>query len=82
MEEVEAQSKDGAYVYGFILEGARWEMSTMVLEESKPKEMFSVLPVVNCKAMQVQPEGKEEKGVYKCPAYKTEDRGNTYVFEA
>jgi len=27
-------------------------------------------------------EGKEDKGIYKCPAYKTEDRGNTYVFEA
>lgn len=45
--------------------------------------MFSVLPVVLCRAAQIQPEGKEEKGVYICPTYKTEDRGTgTYVFPA
>jgi len=27
-------------------------------------------------------ETKEEKGIYKCPVYKNENRGNTYVFEA
>jgi len=28
------------------------------------------------------PEGKEDKGVYQCPVYKTEARGATYVFAA
>lgn len=42
--------------------------------------MFSVLPVVYCKAVPVPPEGKEDKNNYMCPAYKTEDRGMTYVF--
>lgn len=44
--------------------------------------MFSVLPVVYCKALPAQAEGKEDKNLYQCPAYKTEDRGNTYVFTA
>jgi len=44
--------------------------------------MFSVLPVVYCKAMPVPPEGKEDRNLYQCPSYKTEDRGNTYVFTA
>jgi len=52
------------------------------MEESKPKEMFSVFPVVYCKAMPLPPEGKEDKTVYQCPAYKTEDRNATYVFTA
>lgn len=74
--------KEGAYVIGFILEGARWDLSLGQLEESRPKEMFSVLPVVYCKAMLIPPEGKEDKTVYQCPCYKTEDRGSTYVFTA
>ena len=44
--------------------------------------MFSSLPVVYCKAMPVPVEGKEDKTLYYCPTYKTEDRGNTYVFTA
>jgi len=28
------------------------------------------------------PDGKEDKSLYQCPCYKTEDRGNDYVFTA
>ena len=42
--------------------------------------MFSVLPVVYCKALMVPTEGKEDKALYMCPCYRTEDRGNTYIF--
>jgi dynein heavy chain len=80
IEEIDQHGKEGSYVYGFILEGARWDPGLSSLEECKPKEMFSVLPVVYCKAVPVPPEGKEDKNYYMCPAYKTEDRGNTYVF--
>lgn len=45
--------------------------------------MFSVLPVVLCKAtVRKDDVTKEDKSLYRCPAYKTEDRGNTFVFEA
>ena len=40
-----------------------------------------MVPVVNCKPALLV-EGKEEKGVYKCPVYMNESRGKTYVFEA
>jgi len=40
------------------------------------------MPVVNCRAVQLQTDNKENKGVYMCPVYKTENRGNTYVFTA
>jgi dynein heavy chain len=42
--------------------------------------MFSLMPVVYCKAAPIPADGKEDKSVYQCPSYKTEDRGNTYVF--
>jgi dynein heavy chain len=44
--------------------------------------MFSVIPVVYCKALALPVEGKEDKTVYQCPAYKNEDRSATYVFTA
>lgn len=40
------------------------------------------MPVVNCRAALLQADGKEEKGLYQCPVYKTETRGATYVFTA
>ena len=82
MDDIETQGKEGAYVIGLILEGARWDVQLGQLEEARPKEMFSLLPVVYCKAMHVLPEGKEDKSLYQCPCYKTEDRGSTYVFTA
>lgn len=75
--------KEGAYVFGFQVEGARWEPAVGQLEESRPKKLFSVMPVVNCRAAIVaNHDAKEDKSVYQCPVYKTESRGNTYVFTA
>jgi dynein heavy chain len=73
--------KEGAYVFGFQVEGARWESAVGQLEESLPKRAFSVVPVVNCRAAPVG-DNKEDKGLYMCPVYKTTNRGNTYVFTA
>jgi len=39
------------------------------------------MPVVNCKAALLASQ-KEDPNIYKCPVYKTENRGNTYVFNA
>lgn len=72
--------KEGALIFGLQVEGARWDYSVGQLDESLPKKQFSVVPVVNCRAVPLQE--KEEKGVYQCPVYKTETRGATYVFTA
>ena len=58
IEEIDTVPKDGSYVYGFILEGARWDVPGGFVEESRPKEMFSVIPVVYCKALPLPAEGK------------------------
>lgn len=80
-DEVEGYLKDGAFIFGMVLEGARWDMVGNSLEESRPKEMFYLMPVIYCRAVQ-QVGDKEEKGYYYCPCYVTEDRGKTYVFTA
>merc|ERR1719271_1714881 len=38
-EEVEASTRDGAYVYGLYMEGARWDTCTGCLEDSFMKEL-------------------------------------------
>jgi len=75
-------AKEGAFVSGLHLEGARWDIQNCYIDECKPREMFSTLPVINCKAIPQPPEGREEKNVFYCPVYKTESRGATYIFSA
>ncbi|CAG9311235.1 unnamed protein product [Blepharisma stoltei] len=79
--EIEDPPRDGAFVTGLNLDGARWDLTNGQIEESKPKEMFCPLPVVNCKAAIVG-DGREDRNTFYCPVYKTENRGNTYVFTA
>jgi dynein heavy chain len=80
LEEVDAPSRDGALIYGLYLQGGRWDMQNGVIDKSKPKEMFSPMPVMNCKA--VSAEKAEAAGIYQCPCYKTVQRGPTYIFQA
>jgi len=42
------KDKEGAYVFGFQVEGARWDASVGQLDESLPKRAFSVMPVIKC----------------------------------
>jgi dynein heavy chain len=76
---IDSQSREGAYVDGMYLEGARWDQNANCLEESKPKEMFSKMPVVNCKAGMAS---DSEKGIYVCPTYCTCMRRPNFVFAA
>eukprot|EP01037_Dinobryon_pediforme_P043044 gene43044-53809_t len=50
IEEVEGLSRDGAYIIGLSVQGARWDTNSGILERSKPKEMFCKMPVINVKA--------------------------------
>jgi len=42
--------KDGAWIFGFQVEGARWDVQNLTLDESLPKIQFSIVPVVAAKA--------------------------------
>merc|ERR1719329_893958 len=63
----ELRKTDGALVFGFQVEGARWDMNSMCLDESFPKISFSIVPVVCCRAAIVT--DKEDKNSYICPVY-------------
>lgn len=64
----------GVYVYGIYLEGARWVEKMKQLGHSKPKELYSSLPMLHLKPI-IGDENKEKK--YECPLYKVVSRAGT-----
>merc|ERR1712141_309814 len=70
--------REGAYLHGLFMEGARWDVQTGSVAESRLKELTPTMPVVHIKAIPV--DRRETKNIYECPVYKTRDRGPTYVW--
>ena len=71
-EEVESQTKDGAYVYGLYMEGARWDSAAGCLEDAFMKDLYPKMPVILMKA--ILGEKEDRRGVYLCPVYKQTER--------
>merc|ERR1712070_1030980 len=77
-EEIDGASRDGAYIHGLEMQGARWDFQGGFIDRSKPKEMFCPMPCMNCRA--VLAEKVTKNNVYLAPCYKTTMRGPTFVF--
>jgi dynein heavy chain, axonemal len=67
--------EDGCCISGLFMEGARWDQQAHVIAESRPKELFTVFPVVWLKPKQHRKQPVD--GVYECPVYKTLTRAGT-----
>jgi dynein heavy chain len=79
--QIDSAAREGAFVTGLYLEGARWDVANNCLEESRPKEMFFAMPVMHCKAG-LEEDVKDSKNMYICPTYATTKRRPYYVFSA
>ncbi|CAF0714705.1 unnamed protein product [Brachionus calyciflorus] len=77
-EELGGAPREGAYVFGLYMEGARWDTQTSQIAESKLKELTPLMPVIFIKAIPV--DRRETKNIYECPVYKTKTRGPTFVW--
>ncbi|KAJ1334726.1 hypothetical protein BSLG_007881 [Batrachochytrium salamandrivorans] len=77
-EEFSGAPREGAYVHGLFIEGARWDMGAGMIQESLLKELTPSMPVIYIKAIPI--DKKETKGVYECPVYRTRQRGPTFVW--
>lgn len=76
-DECSYSSRDGSYIHGLYMEGARWDMQLGSITDAKVKELFCPLPVIFVKAI---PADKEDaRSVYDCPVYKIKTRGETFV---
>ena len=45
-QDVKEKPEDGWYVYGMYLEGARWNSNTHLLDDSRPKQLYTELPMI------------------------------------
>ena len=77
-EDFSNPPREGAFVHGLFIEGARWDTQTGLIQESRLKELTPSMPVIFIKAIPV--DKQDSKNVYHCPVYKTPMRGPTYVW--
>uniref|UniRef100_A0AAY3ZZJ1 Dynein heavy chain n=2 Tax=Denticeps clupeoides TaxID=299321 RepID=A0AAY3ZZJ1_9TELE len=77
-EDVGIPPRDGAYIHGLFMEGARWDTQAGVIMDSRLKELTPAVPVILLKA--VPADKQDSRNVYPCPVYKTRQRGPTYVW--
>jgi dynein heavy chain len=70
-ESIEEPPLDGCYVYGIYMEGCRWDLDSMQLEDSRPNEMYAPAPVIYFIPTANYFADPEE---YSCPIYKTTSR--------
>ena len=61
--------EDGCYIRGLFVEGARWNPDKHALDESRPKELFTDMPV--CWLVPAKDRVVPTSGIYDCPVYKT-----------
>jgi len=43
--------RDGAYVHGLFMEGARWDVQAGVIMDSRLKDLFPPMPVINIRVI-------------------------------
>uniref|UniRef100_A0A3B3RIQ7 Dynein axonemal heavy chain 17 n=1 Tax=Paramormyrops kingsleyae TaxID=1676925 RepID=A0A3B3RIQ7_9TELE len=77
-EEFSSTPREGAYIHGLFMEGARWDIQAGIISEARLKELTPSMPVIFIKAIPV--DKQETRNVYQCPVYKTRQRGPTFVW--
>ncbi|TNN78182.1 Dynein heavy chain 11, axonemal [Liparis tanakae] len=77
-EEFNQPAREGAYIYGLYMEGARWDTQAGVIAEARLKELTPAMPVISVRA--VPNDRQETRNIYECPLYKTKIRGPTFVW--
>ena len=74
MDKVIELPEDGILVHGLFMDGFRWDDQEMVLEDSLPGKMMSMLPMMHMEpVMDYEP----DENSYASPLYKTSARAGT-----
>ncbi|XP_030063865.1 dynein axonemal heavy chain 9 [Microcaecilia unicolor] len=77
-DDFSSPPREGAYVHGLYMEGARWDTQTGIITDARLKDLTPPMPVIFIRAIPV--EKQDIRNVYACPVYKTRQRGPTYVW--
>eukprot|EP00658_Telonema_sp_P-2_P035942 TRINITY_DN26074_c0_g1_i3.p1 TRINITY_DN26074_c0_g1~~TRINITY_DN26074_c0_g1_i3.p1 ORF type:complete len:238 (+),score=41.91 TRINITY_DN26074_c0_g1_i3:147-860(+) len=74
-DDITERPEEGCYIHGLFLEGARWDPAGHHLDESNPKELYTLFPPIH-----LNPVSKRVvplDGIYKSPCYKVLTRAGT-----
>jgi hypothetical protein len=74
-EALTTAPKEGAYITGLFLEGARWDGENGCLREPEPMQLFASMPVVHFRPREVVRD--KGRGFYKCPLFQYPVRTGT-----
>ena len=77
-EEIQSAPREGSYIFGLFMEGARWDLQAGMIAEARLKELAPPMPVMFIRAIPV--DRLDLKNTYDCPVYKTKHRGPTFVW--
>uniref|UniRef100_A0A8C0VE51 Dynein axonemal heavy chain 17 n=1 Tax=Cyanistes caeruleus TaxID=156563 RepID=A0A8C0VE51_CYACU len=77
-EDITFPPREGSYVHGLFMEGARWDVPSGSIADARMKELTPEMPVILLRAVPV--DRMDTTNVYECPVYKTRMRGPTYVW--
>ncbi|KAG5501858.1 hypothetical protein JKF63_04128 [Porcisia hertigi] len=75
-EDIEEAAESGVYIHGVFVEGAGFHLDSSTLEESKPGELYKMMPVVHLEPVHLS-ELTSTPETYACPLYKTSARVGT-----
>jgi len=70
----DAHPERGAYTYGLFMDGARWDDENGVLDDSFPKVLWSSIPIIWLKPVELSESTIDPAQMYFCPVYKCSDR--------
>eukprot|EP00049_Salpingoeca_infusionum_P001275 m.46981 g.46981 ORF g.46981 m.46981 type:complete len:4526 (+) comp10948_c0_seq2:170-13747(+) len=65
--------REGSYICGLFIEGARWDTASGMIQDSRLKELTPAMPIIFLRAVPI--EKKDTRGMYECPTFKTKERG-------
>ncbi|KAI3360460.1 hypothetical protein L3Q82_002355 [Scortum barcoo] len=67
--------REGAYIHGLFMEGARWDTQSGVISEAVLRDLTPPMPVLYVRALPT--EEQDLKNTFQCPVYRTKQRGPT-----
>jgi len=73
--DITEKPDDGAYINGLFFDGALWDRDLKIVNESKPKVLYDVIPIIRLVPTPMNEINRAN--TYACPVYKTSERKGT-----
>ncbi|RNF27392.1 putative dynein heavy chain [Trypanosoma conorhini] len=70
VDDVVTTPTSGVLIHGLFLEGARFNIAGFMLDESRPRELYTSMPVIHLDPVRLK-EHVATESTFECPVYKT-----------